>query len=209
MILNKNYSEFKIDINKDDQSVLLLDNKEYNIQLIGSESYYSNTFLWGWNNKESNIPKSSLVEINKVKQYGITNNIIELINPIFELQYLNGHEASVVVLALSKGTCYYMTPYGSFFNGKDKTYLGSAFYLIKDYQLEENINNIKLESSWLSSIFDLLIKLQPRYNIRIAIIQYLNDEGIHYDINNDILTFDNYKLTFNGDKLLGYNKLVH
>lgn len=81
---------------------------EFPVQLIGSESKESNTWLWGWENV-NNIDEEFLTLANDMKIKGEEWELVGLTTPEFDIDDMyNGHTASVVTCALSENNiCYY------------------------------------------------------------------------------------------------------
>lgn len=101
---------------------------KFNIEVIGSESYVTNTWLWGWANKYSELPEKSLKLVNRVKEFGIKNNIKELYEESFEINNdLNGFNLSLVSMGIVNSNAIYSCEIGE---GD-----GKAFFFIKDNKI--------------------------------------------------------------------------
>ena len=183
--------KFEFGINVLENTITFGPSKTYSIQLVGSESDLSNTFLWGWSNKMSGLPDNILETINQVKNIGAKRGIGELTTPMFYKYDLDGHEASVVATGLTNSTCYYRAPYNN----------GAAFYLISSDQLEKELDEQEIDPLWFDNTLHLLFG--SKYNILNSLKHYFDKEHIPYkeidnqisfeltDVNKYLLTFDN------------------
>lgn len=84
---------------------------EFECGIIGSESYQSNTWLWGWANTESGLPELSYAPARRAKRN--LPDCEEMTTAKFSLDELHsGHNlAMTTVGAAEKNACYYRCPY--------------------------------------------------------------------------------------------------
>lgn len=82
------------------------------IQLLGTESYVNDTWLWAWSNP-SDIPPPLLETSRQLKEYGEQHQIPELTNSTFPLSQVDGHQLSMLASGLVRKTVYYRGPYES------------------------------------------------------------------------------------------------
>ena len=96
-----------------EKGALTLGKQEFRVQFLGSESYASNSWLWGWENI-NNFPNSVLGQAQIARTYGQTWGLEPLMYPQCELNgTFNGHNFSMVVCgALAEDRCYYRCPTG-------------------------------------------------------------------------------------------------
>ena len=94
-----------------EKGALTLGKQEFRVQFLGSESYASNSWLWGWENI-NNFPNSVLGQAQIARTYGQTWGLEPLMYPQCELNgTFNGHNFSMVVCgALAEDRCYYRCP---------------------------------------------------------------------------------------------------
>lgn len=94
-----------------EKGALTLGKQEFQVQFLGSESYASNSWLWGWENI-NNFPNSVLGQAQIARTYGQTWGLEPLMYPQCELNgTFNGHNFSMVVCgALAEDRCYYRCP---------------------------------------------------------------------------------------------------
>ena len=91
--------------------VIFFGDQGYPLQLIGSESASSNTWLWGWENVNG-LPDSMLQLAMRTKTIGERLQLDPLTIAQFSLDDIfNGHALSVVACGLSDRYCYYRCPH--------------------------------------------------------------------------------------------------
>ena len=83
------------------------------IQLLGTESDVTNSWLWAWANEGSNIPPHLLKVANLMREYGkqqgiatFTSKEAVAMNNLFQ-----GHNLSLVASGISGANAYYRGPY--------------------------------------------------------------------------------------------------
>ena len=96
-----------------EKGTLTLGKYEFRIQFLGSESYVSNSWLWGWENV-NNFPDNVLGQVHIARTYGQAWGLEPLMYAQCELNdTFNGHNFSMVVCgALAEDRCYYRCPTG-------------------------------------------------------------------------------------------------
>ena len=95
------------------------------IQLLGSFSDLSGTWMWAWENPGSDRwNKKCLEGVNKLKLLG---DIFEI--PTFELENITGHEIAMVCSNLLGDIPYYRGPYEN----------GALFFLVLDIPKDFNV----------------------------------------------------------------------
>ena len=93
---------------------------KFPIQLLGSEAYDSDTWLWAWANKASNLPDELLVSVARVRSVGEQRGIRELSEPRFGLDVASGHALALAASGIVGECCYYRGPYDG----------GALFFLV-------------------------------------------------------------------------------
>ena len=96
-----------------EKGTLTLGKQEFRVQFLGSESYVSNSWLWGWENI-NNFPDNILGQTHIARTYGQAWSLEPLMYAQCELNdTFNGHNFSMVVCgALAEDRCYYRCPTG-------------------------------------------------------------------------------------------------
>lgn len=95
------------------------DDLTYPIQLLGTESYVNNTWLWAWSNP-SQIPPPLLETARQLSEYGKQQGLPELTNSTYSLEVADGHRLAMLASGLVRKTVYYRAPYEN----------GALFFLI-------------------------------------------------------------------------------
>lgn len=89
------------------KGIISFGNDTYPVQLIGSESNSSNTWMWGWNNV-NNFPESLVSLANEMLSKGDEWELDPLRVPQFDLNdVFNGHNLSIVACGISKDDYFY------------------------------------------------------------------------------------------------------
>ncbi len=101
-------SNWQIDF---DSGKIYFDEHEFDMQFIGSESFSSNTWLWGYEN--INGFDERLLELaNKAREFGEKFGLSAFSTPQFELdENFNGHTISMVACAAFDEQNYYRIEY--------------------------------------------------------------------------------------------------
>ena len=94
-----------------DSGKIYFDEHEFDMQFIGSESFSSNTWLWGYEN--INGFDERLLELaNKAREFGEKFGLSAFSTPQFELdENFNGHTISMVLCAAFDEQNYYRIEY--------------------------------------------------------------------------------------------------
>ena len=74
----------------DDRRLTFGSSHAFDVQLLGSESEYDQTWLWAWANEESQIPDSLLKSSLALRNFGEQKQIPELTGPVLSLDEVNG-----------------------------------------------------------------------------------------------------------------------
>ncbi|MDZ4763170.1 MAG: hypothetical protein SGI73_01365 [Chloroflexota bacterium] len=95
----------------------------FRVQVLGSESDLSTTWLWGWANTTSNLPPSSFMAAHQLRTYGEQHKVAELMTAYHERSNtVNGHMLSMIAVMICGGNAYYRAPYDG----------GAVFLLLRD-----------------------------------------------------------------------------
>jgi hypothetical protein len=148
----------------------------FKIQMIGTESTHSNTWLWAWANEASAIPRSMLRAAEELRAFGEKNGLSELTQPGFPLsQRINGHVFSMIASGVCHGDAYYRGPYEG----------GALFMLIRDERYPHIAHNPQTR---ISTLFPQLIASLPIPNHRLALRHYLESYLAKIDEQGDTIT---------------------
>lgn len=163
--------EWNVDFTK---GIISFGSDSYPIQLIGSESSSSNTWLWGWANK-SQLLESVLVEAKRLKQLGEAYSLEVLTVPQFDISdSYNGHKLSIICSALNENNvCYYRGPHQ-----------GGAIFL-EFYGVPEEV----FAPVSAKAFIDITSQAIQQFSIdhRIFITSFLFQNGTSYEWSGDTL----------------------
>ena len=81
------------------------------VQVLGSESESSRTWMWGWANVASQLPPASLRQVERLRDFGAANAIPELTTPVLPVREWDGHRLSMVAAGLADAPGYFCCPY--------------------------------------------------------------------------------------------------
>ena len=138
----------------------------FKAQILGTESHYDESWLWGWANDASNIPPPLLQAGNKIKDDGQKYQIDLLIQSQFNLdEFHNGHLIGMFSSGLFRANAYYSIPYEG----------GALFVLIKDTTFPANSTD-PLQN--IAMTFPQLISNLTVHNHRLAFEYYAKAHDI-------------------------------
>jgi hypothetical protein len=83
------------------------------IQILGTFSHSSETWLWSWANSRSGIPEKLLEHAKKLKKYGNVNKIDFFTESEFEIERDGMHYIGMVALGITEADGYYLGNYGA------------------------------------------------------------------------------------------------
>ena len=160
-----------------EKGTLTLGKYEFRVQFLGSESYVSNSWLWGWENVNS-FPDNLLGQVHIARTYGQTWGLEPLMYAQCELNdTFNGHNFSMVVCgALAEDRCYYRCP-----TGGDQ---GAAFVALCDMpkELFAPVDGI----TFINSVSQCIQQFYLDH--RIFVESFLRWNRTPFDWNGDTLT---------------------
>jgi hypothetical protein len=157
------------------QSLTFGANIRFKIQVIGTESTHSNTWLWGWANEASGIPAAMLRASEELRALGKQHKISALTQDSFPLSDdLNGHLLSMIASGVCNGDAYYRGPYDG----------GALFMLIRDDHFPHRTVNPALR---ITTIFPQVIANILLSDHRLAFRHYVEFYLGHVEEKGDIL----------------------
>lgn len=93
------------------------------VQILGTESELTHTWLWGWANTVSEIPEARLQIAARLKDWGKKEGVSEFTERKLPLgEKLSAHALAIVASGLTNASFYYRAPFEN----------GAAFLLVKD-----------------------------------------------------------------------------
>jgi len=174
-----------------DSGKIYFDGREFDMQFIGSESFSSNTWLWGYEN--INGFDERLLELaNKAREFGEKFGLSAFSTPQFELdENFNGHTISIVLCTTFDEQNYYRIEYEG----------GAAYVAFRsDVVFEEPV----LANELLSVVNECISSYEPDHKIFIKGL-LLSCDMKFSESPNEIVS-DKYELSFKFDEL---NRLIN
>jgi hypothetical protein len=134
---------------------------QLNVQVLGTESEDSNTWLWGWANA-SGVPDTLLKAAHELKAFGATANIPELTTP--ELPFspkVNSQRIAMIASGVLRAGCTFRAKYPH----------GALHLLIKDPRYKRSVTR---PIPRILRVFPMFLSDHYVTNQRAAFISYLN-----------------------------------
>lgn len=82
------------------------------VQILGSFSRQSETWLWGWANEQSGIPAALLAQARQLQAYGAQHGIERLTTPSFEATEHELHVVGSIASGMFDASGYFLADYG-------------------------------------------------------------------------------------------------
>lgn len=161
-------------VDMDKEEITFGDHLTFPMQVLGSFSHSSETWLWIWENKAGGYAESVMKQALLLKQYGEENNIDLLAVGKFDAVENDLHLIGMIAVEMFNGSGYYLGNYGQ----------GTMVVTIKSDIID------KVESEELArilTIFPELISTFEIQNHKNAFTNYLTQKG--------------YQLTLNGNEI--------
>ncbi|HEY1015895.1 MAG TPA: hypothetical protein VGE07_24515 [Herpetosiphonaceae bacterium] len=151
--------------------------KSFPIQVLGTESQGSGTWLWSWANAASNLPPAVVRAAEELRDWGAEHGIPELTEAELSLEAVSGHLLSMIAAGVLSADCYYRGPYEG----------GAVFLLLEAPELRERLTPA-------IRIINVFVQLISTFEVdhRRALLAYLQARG--------------YECEARGDELVGFNQ---
>lgn len=176
-------SNWQLDIDKE---IIYFDNSiSFPIQILGSYSSLSETWLWAWNNKKSGFSDHIIQHALQLQKYGEENNIDLLKNGQFSVSLNDLHLIGLIAVGMLNASAYYIANHSQ----------GAVVVIINSDKLDnitqKNSNHLRMLTTFpqFISFFDM--------NHHAALTHYLNTRG--YQITQE-MSEDYIKLVATKDK---------
>lgn len=98
-------SDWRINLN--DGELSFANGVKFKVDILGSQSFVSNTWLWGWANPQNDFAPELLAKSLALKSAAEENDIQYLAEPQFELGKVSGDSIAKVCAALSQDACHF------------------------------------------------------------------------------------------------------
>lgn len=153
-------------INIADAEISFGSNLVFPIQVLGTISHSSQTWLWAWANTKSGLTENVIQQALKLKKYGEDNEIAILKNDTFDFSKEDLHLIGTIASGINNSSAYYICDYGQ----------GAMVVTIKS----DKIDAVRKDNHFrILTVFPELIS-QLEMNHNRALTNYLTDKG--YDI---------------------------
>lgn len=150
------------------------DQFKYSIQVIGTYSLESETWLWAWANDKISISEDLLKDAKKLQQYGKENDLDFLVTADFDADMLNVHGLGVIASGVCDASAYYCGNFGQ----------GIVLMTLKSEELDNMEFN---EEARILTTFPNLINIFEVDHKR-SLKAYLEKKGYQLSENGDQLT---------------------
>jgi hypothetical protein len=139
------------------------------IQVLGTFSHSSETWLWAWANTKSGLSESVTKQAQQLKKYGEDHEIDMLRNSEFDATKDDTHLIGLIASGMFNSSGYYIADYGQ----------GAMLVTIKS----EKVDKIRTDNHHrILTVFPQLIT-QFEMNHHIALTNYLTDRGYNISEN--------------------------
>ncbi len=133
------------------------------IQVLGTFSHSSETWLWAWANTQSGLPENLLQQANQLQKYGAENEIDLLNISQFDATTDDLHLIGMVASGMFGASAYYIADYGQ----------GAMVVTIKS----DLVDKARKDDHYrIATVFPQLIS-QFEMNHKAALSNYLNTKG--------------------------------
>ena len=133
------------------------------IQVLGTFSHSSETWLWAWANSKSGLSDNIIQQALQLKKYGEENEIDFLRNSQFDTIKNDLHLIGLIASGMFNSSGYYIADYGQ----------GAMVLTIKSEKIDKIHKDDHLR---ILTVFPQLIS-QFEMNHYLALINYLTDKG--------------------------------
>jgi hypothetical protein len=152
------------DLDLDGGKIRINDAIEFSMQVLGTESDNTLSWLWAWADEQTEIPVDLLSAALLVRNWGEQEGVLEFTVPSVDLNRTDGHVLSMIAAEICRASCYYHDLYEG----------GAAFFLLFDKRIDAQPS---FDLSRLSRRFLDLIS-QYELNHRNALLSYFRTKGL-------------------------------
>ena len=144
------------------------------MQILGTLSYSSQTWLWAWANTKSGLPESLIQQSLQLRQCGVGNDIDLLRSSTFDFSEDELHLIGMIASGMFNSSGYYIADYGQ----------GAMVITLKDSQIDkmrtENHQRVLTVFLQMISQFDM--------NHKNAFKNYVTAKGYNLSESKDSIT---------------------
>lgn len=144
------------------------------VQLLGTFSHQSDSWLWAWANEQSGIPARLLEQARQLRSYGEQHGIERLTTPSFAATDMDLHAIGSIAAGMFDASGYYLADYGQ----------GILVLTVKSEQVDRVRKN---DFARVLTTFPQAISLFAMHH-RPALIHYLRHKGYAVTETTDAVT---------------------
>jgi hypothetical protein len=133
------------------------------VQVLGTFSHSSETWLWAWANAQQNLPELLLSQARQLQAYGEQHDIELLTVSTFDATKLDLHSIGAIASGMFGASAYYLADYGA----------GIMVLTVKSDVIDQVPSN---DFARISQVFPQVISVFE-FRHRPAFIHYLTQKG--------------------------------
>ena len=154
-------NSWNVDMSKEE--ITFGPNLSFPIQVLGTISYSSESWLWAWANTQSGLPENIIRQSLELKKYGEENEIDILRDSSFDFGKDDLHLIGIIASGTFNSTAYYIADYGQ----------GAMVVTLRN----DKIDNARKDNHHrILTVFPQLIS-QFDMNHKFALTNYLQAKG--------------------------------
>ncbi len=94
-----------------DAGVIRFDRYQFPMQVIGTESDNSLTWLWAWSDEQTELPANLLQSAIQLRTWGSAEGLSEFTLPSIDLNRADGNAISLIAAEICRASCFYRDSY--------------------------------------------------------------------------------------------------
>ncbi len=94
-----------------DAGVVRFDRYQFPMQVIGTESDNTLTWLWAWSDEQAELPANLMQSAIQLRAWGSTEGIPEFTMPSVDLNRADGNAISLIAAEVCRASCFYRDSY--------------------------------------------------------------------------------------------------
>ncbi|MFT0213237.1 hypothetical protein VQ643_11640 [Pseudomonas sp. F1_0610] len=153
--------DWRVDL--DTQKLYFAEDICFDIQVLGTFSHATSTWLWSWANTQWELPPALLEQALALKNFGEEHDIPIFTQDMQEIEQQQVHLLGMLSSGMLSNSCYYAADYGD----------GILLMTINDKSIDDADSD---DCARISSVFSQTISLFEM-NHRKAFAHYLRDKG--------------------------------
>jgi len=127
-----------------DEGVITFGRKTtYRVQLLGSESDATDSWMWAWANDSAELADPLLESARSLREMGESFKVPGLTTPSFRFNELEGHEVAIIGMVMLSEPAYFRAPYD---DGAEYLLIHDAAFPAPTQPLTERIERVILET---------------------------------------------------------------